>query len=281
MKSFKQLFTSITLINLSFLLLISFSSFADQAKKNHYKASSASSQTNTALANKEEIAKEAPTSSLPTPALIGPQPSVVILKEGTYIGLGGGYDSYKIREKIPLNSSNINAMSNPAINGTGLVAELFGGYGHYFNNNLYLGGEVLLSQSFVYQNANSTITSGGNSIGYRSKFIVNTHYGFSLLPGLKLNDSSLLFVRLGYYLARLKGQESRTINDGTPITNNTSNWSGGLGYGLGLEEAITDNFSLRGEYTHIDYRSFAASATSNTKYSPSNNQFMFSLLYHV
>lgn len=210
-------------------------------------------------------------------------PSIVsiILKEGPYIGIGGGYDSYKIHEKIPLNGGSTTSTYNPSINGTGLVGELLAGYGHYFNSVLYLGGEVFANISAVYQNGNIAISNSTDTISYNSKFIVTTGYGLGFLPGLKLNDAGLVFLRLGYHVARLRGQENRIINGASPIVNDTSSWSGGFGYGIGFEEAMLENFSLRGEYIHIDYRTFNASPSSGTQYSPSDNQFMLSLIYHL
>ncbi len=212
-----------------------------------------------------------------------PPPPPLVLKEGAYFGLGGGYDSYKVHETIPVNGFSISSLSDPAINGTGLVGELFAGYGHYFNNILYLGLEIFGNESSVYQNNNIAISDSvsTDAVTYNSKFIVTAGYGISLFPGVKLSDSGLFFLRLGYHIARLRGQENRLLVNGTTIVNDTSSWDGGFGYGLGFEQAMVENLSLRGEYVHIDYRTFNAGPSSGTEYSPSNNQFMLSLIYHL
>lgn len=202
------------------------------------------------------------------------------LKEGPYLGISGGYDSYKIHEQMQPTAGTISASNNPTINATGLIGGILAGYGHYFNSALYLGGEVFLNISQAYQTSNISISESttGNNMSDNSKFFATTGYGASILPGVKLNDAGLVFGRLGYHVARLRGQENITTND-VPSISNSSSWSGGFGYGIGFEEAMVENFSLRGEYIHVDYRTF--SSTNGTEYSPSNNEFMLSLVYHL
>ncbi len=209
-----------------------------------------------------------------------PKLSRIFLKDGPYLGLSGGYDSYKVQENIylPAASRNPTSVMNPTINGTGLVGGLLAGYGVYFNNALYLAGEVFGNISSVYQNSNANIHEVSGTTSYSSKFIVTTGYGASILPGVKLNDAGLVYLRLGYHIARLRGQQNFTTST-TSFTSNSANWSGGFGYGIGFEEGMVENLSLRGDFVHIDYRSFNSS--SNTEYQPSDNQFMISLVYHL
>jgi hypothetical protein len=256
---------TVNLVASLILAFTSLSSFAD-TPKNDYK-STTTKTTNPPL----KTAKMAPTpSSFTTP---------IVLKDGPYIGAAAGYDSYKVQEKIPLVGGGLNGVDSHAINGTGLVGQLLAGYGRYFNNALYLGGEVFSNISTVYQNGNATLTSGGNTLSYSSKFMASMGYGASLLPGIKLNDAGLVFLKLGYHITRLRGHQNFAINAGAPTSSNNTSWSGGFGYGIGFEEAMAESFSLRGEYIHIDYRTFQAN--SNTTYSPSDNQFMLSLVYHL
>lgn len=203
----------------------------------------------------------------------------ITLKEGPYFGAAAGYDSYKIHQVTSFTGTT-NVAFNPTINATGLIGEVMGGYGHYFNNALYLGFEAFLNVSEAYQSTNLVINDTTDHINYNAKFFVSTGYGVGLFPGIKLSDSALVFMRLGYQIARLRGQENlQELISGTTSISNTSSWSGGVSYGLGFEEAMVENFSLRGEYIHTDYRSF--SATSGTEYSPSNNQFLLALIYHI
>lgn len=193
------------------------------------------------------------------------------LHDGFYVGLAGGYDSYRVRRSTSLPGGTFT--ENPVTNPAGWVGGLFAGYGQSFQNLYYLGGELFVNDSNA--SAGSTATSVVGT--YKSKFEVNTSYGLALLPGLKVNDSSLFYLRVGYNWANLKGKEIATIA-GVSTAASKSNTQGGFNYGLGIETAIYENLSLRGEFTHTDYSSFTSAL--GTKWSPSDNQFMLGLAYH-
>jgi opacity protein-like surface antigen len=270
------------------LLALTTTSFAANYKKGSAPEASPAAPTGnykgvaasqTSRSYKGEIAVKKP---VPTPAPIkaaGPALVPIVLKEGPYFGAAAGYDSYKIQQLTQLVGTT-NITFNPAINATGLIGGIMGGYGHYFNNALYLGLEAFLNISQAYQSTNLSVSDTTDDISYNAKFFATTGYGASLLPGIKLSDSALVYVRLGYQVARLRGQENlQEAISGLITVSNTSSWSGGISYGLGFEEAMVENFSLRGEYIHTDYRSFQG--TSGTQYSPSNNQFLLALIYHI
>lgn len=201
-----------------------------------------------------------------------------VLKDGFYVGAQLGYDSYRVRENISIAEGVDSFTSNPVINSTGFVGGLLAGYGQYFNSMWYLGGELFVNTSGASQSVNTTVVSAGTVAQANSKFTVGTSWGVGLLPGIKVNDSTLFYVRLGYNQARLKGQQSFTLG-GVTASTNKNNWQGGFNYGLGLETAIYPNLSLRGEYSHTNYNSFS-NALTGTKYNPADNQYMLGLLYH-
>jgi outer membrane immunogenic protein len=190
-----------------------------------------------------------------------------VLHDGFYLGGQVGYDSYRTRANIG------GTAANPALSATGFVGGLFAGYGQYFSDFYYLGAEIFAD----YSNASSTFnaTDGGTDT-VSLKHTAYGSYGISLLPGLKVNTSTLAYLRLGYNTSRLKGQDSANGVYGSGSVSK-SNWSNGFNYGIGLETAVYQNWSVRGEYSHTDYSSFR---TPVTKYSPSNNQFMVGVLYH-
>lgn len=270
---------------LSGLMIASFVTSPPASAANYQRKNPSQIPPTTKASYKGEIAA----SSAPKPSYkgeIGPKPvpvskprlvlAPVTLKDGAYIGLAAGYDSYKIHQFTQFLGTT-NTSFNPTINATGLIGALLAGYGHYFSNALYLGLEVFGNISEAYQSTSLEINDLTDDISYNAKFFVSWGYGANLLPGVKLSDSALVFLRLGFQVARLRGQENLTDN-GIMVVSNTSSWSGGFSYGLGFEEAMGENLSLRGEYAHTDFRSFTA--TSGTEYSPSNNQFLLSLIYH-
>ncbi len=208
-----------------------------------------------------------------------PCPSPLMIKDGWYVGVQAGYDSYSIRNNSSVTESGSTLTANPTLNATGFVGGIYGGYGQYFSDYYYLGAEIFANGSAASESWTGTATSGGNTVSYNSKDSVNGSWGISLLPGIKLNNAALLYVRLGYNEARIKGAETVTANGAVVTDTSTSSWRGGFNYGIGSEVAFYQNWSLRGEYTHTNYGSFNSKVT-NTSFSPSDNQFMLGLSYH-
>jgi len=203
----------------------------------------------------------------------------IILQEGPYFGIAAGYDSYKVHKQSTVTAGTLHETRDNTINSTGILGALLAGYGHYFNNALYLGGEIFINASEATQSINAGTNDATDTYSSQTKFLVSKGYGASLLPGVKLSDSALVYLRLGYQVARLRAQENSYLNGSPFVVSNTASWNGGFAYGVGFEEAMVENFSLRGEYVHTDYRSFTSS--SGGQYSPSNNQFLLALIYHI
>jgi len=197
------------------------------------------------------------------------------LKDGFYVGAQLGYDSYRASESVNATipgTPPVTINGSRAMNATGWVGGLLAGYGQYFQDLYYLAGEIMVNTSGASQNDSFSTSTAGNVL--TTKFSANTSYGIRLLPGIKLNNSALLYIPLGYMSASLKG----TANSfGGIISSSKSQYSGGFVYGVGIETAIYENFSLRGEYTHTNNNSFSS---NGVKWSPSDNQFMLGLLYH-
>lgn len=195
------------------------------------------------------------------------------LQSGIYLGGQVGYDSYRVRANA--NVPAVGFSTNPALNATGFVGGLFAGYGQYFSDYYYLAGEVLgnysgASTSWSVTSASGTLNSNFNAYGT---------WGLALLPGIKLNNDSLLYVRLGYDWTRLKASSSFTTAAGAVTSGSTSNWSGGFVYGLGLESLIYQNWSMRTEYSHTNNNNFSSNS-GVTSWNPADNQFMVGLIYH-
>lgn len=191
------------------------------------------------------------------------------LHDGFYAGVQGGYDSYRVRQKINL-AGGVN--SNPVLNASGVVGGIFIGYGQpIIRDKIYLGGELLANTS----NAGTTYSSTlGAPIGaYTSKFVVNSSYGGAFLPGYYLTDATLTYVRFGYSYAKMKYTETFTGSSAAK-----SKTSSGLNLGLGIETLLNQKLSGRLEYTHAFYNSFSTS--NGTVTNPSDNQVMVALLYH-
>jgi outer membrane immunogenic protein len=204
-------------------------------------------------------------------------PPPVMLKDGFYIGAQVGYDSYRVRTSF--GSAILPSLyGTTVLNATGWAGGLFLGYGQYFNNLFYLAGEIFGTDSAA--NVRTRIVS--TPVIFNAKYQVNGSWGLALLPGIKLNDTSLGYIRLGWNWASLKGRIGSSVVDaaGTVLSSASASrtrTSNGFNFGVGIETLIVGNWSVRGEFSHTWYNSFTA---NSVKYSPSNNEYMLGVLYH-
>ena len=212
-------------------------------------------------------------------AVAAPCPVMEKLQSGFYVGGQVGYDSYRVRqnETTATGIAGVGTVTlSRLVNPTGFVGGLFAGYGQYFNDYYYLGGELLGN----YSNAQSSTSTSSSAAGtlYSQTMNVYGSWGLSLLPGLKVNDTSLLYARLGYRWDRMK------VNEFDPALSagnvNTTKWSNGFNLGLGIETLITCDWSVRTEYNHTWNNSFHTTLTG-ANIQPAYNQVMLGLVYHI
>lgn len=235
-----------------------------------------------------------------------PCPETRLLLNGFYAGLNGGYDGYKVKSNYdvpPLVAHVPNEMSGSVSEMVdGGAAGLFVGYGMDFENfyRTYLGLEVFgnwMDQSKTYnESANLTLfptfPAGGILVneGLTIKTKVRGNIGISLLPGIRLNDATLLYVRLGYNWARISVNQTAFTNASledlignvTPIGNaalisDQSKYTGGFNYGMGIETRIYQNWSARVDYSYTSYNNF--DGLSFARIQPSDSRFMLGLVY--
>jgi outer membrane immunogenic protein len=213
-------------------------------------------------------------------AMPAPCPQPLTLRDGFYIGGQIGYDSYRTRVTKSGALEAYTATLNPIMNPTGFVGGLFAGYGMYWSNFYYLGAEALFNGSGATASQTYSFTSPGATRSVYTTTSTGASWGVSLLPGVKVNESTLTYIRLGYNQARIRGKSiytSTAVGGGTAY-GNTNSWQGGFNYGLGIETAVYPNVSVRTEYSHTNYNTF--SDNNGTSYAPGDNQFMLSLIYH-
>lgn len=202
-----------------------------------------------------------------------PCPVIPVLMDGFYVGAQVGHQNADMSTNVALSSGAVNA--DPDINVNGWLGGLFLGYGKVFNSWYYLGGEIFGNYANSSQGWDATLSG---PVGYSANAEMNSSYGLAILPGLKLTDATLTYIRLGYTWANFKYTESAS----TPASASNSSTEGGFAYGVGMETLITGNWSLRGEYTYTNYNNFSTSmnATSGTSINPSASQYTLGLIYH-
>lgn len=209
-------------------------------------------------------------STPPTPANPCARPA---LMNGWYMGIQTGYGAIRVRNSIvtpgasTLTSNLVAAASNWS------AGALFG-YGTMFNPWAYLGGEIFIVANNFQQNFSSA--NGPGSIVYTNETLNGPTYGIGILPGIKFNESTLTFARLGWNRVVIKTNETVTGS----VSGSTSKTMDGLVLGIGIETLMIYNYSIRGEFDHIFLSSYNTTGPYNTKVSPSSNQYSLALIYH-
>ena len=196
-----------------------------------------------------------------------------------YVGLGLGYDVYRVSRSIVGTKGALTADYNVTAIAPGFLGNFFAGYGYFFNNNFYLGGEVFLNGSSAAEQYNRVLTFDGQSLATRFKFSVGSSFGASILPGFKINRKALFYFRLGYIQARLKQQQNISLNGGNNFKVTKPTWSSGINFGVGLEGVINKVVSARVEYNFDNYDDFVLGP--GIKYSAQDNQFVLALIFQV
>lgn len=204
-----------------------------------------------------------------------PCPTPPSLMDGFYVGAQAGYDAYRVRASTT--GSTVNASSVGSL--TGWLGGLFVGYGQYFSNDFYLGGELLGN----YNGTDQTISSGNDNDGdsWQTKAKAKGTWGLAAIPGLKLNDTTLGYFRVGYDWTKFELNGNAANAGGASVSGSKSSTQGGFDFGVGLETLVYQNWSVKTEYNHIWYNSFNTSnSVTSTSLDPSDNQFTLGVLYH-
>lgn len=205
-----------------------------------------------------------------------PCPALPSLNDGFYVGLQGGYDSYRVKQTDTDGVSTASTSMNP----TGWVGGLFAGYGMDFNQ-FYLGGEAFINDSSA--SSTNSFNNSTSSVSGSQKLSVQQSYGLALIPGIKFTPTTLTYIRLGYNWAHLKASASVSGTGIDDYSASASHTSSGFNYGVGIETLVpqlSDHVSLRAEYSHTSYSNFTPGG-GDLKFSPSDNQFMLGIIYHV
>lgn len=217
-----------------------------------------------------------------------PCPCPPTLMDGFYVGANAGYNI--LFTHASFNSPELALNGNPHIAVDGWNGGLFLGYGKYVTDIFYIGGEV-----FGYWSSASEgfrITQPGPAGGFVSANIeANGSWGLALIPGLKINQTTLAYLRGGYVWSNVHGNghvhfNTPTLVNGVLVTDlrssgnsNVSGWQ----IGVGAETLLVDNWSLRTDYTYIDYNSSSSNHGVHRivrDFNPRDNIFSLAIVYH-
>jgi len=186
---------------------------------------------------------------------------------GVYVGGQVGHDALSTLTTGPREAGTT---LTAVFGDLGYTAGLFAGYGAQFGN-LYMGGE--LEAELGKTHGNHQREGGGRSFAVEKQW----SYGASLRAGYVVNDTALLYARIGVVGARFQVDFSRGSNRLAAQYNET-----GIRYGGGMEIPISNNFIARLDYTHTSYPEFSLVTPPNgeiEQFHPKEDLFRVGVLH--
>ena len=215
--------------------------------------------------------------SLLSPLLLAeghlPYSRETILCDGYYVGVGVGV----------ANLSNYTTLtglthSTERYGAIGFAAALQGGYSWNFGEYYNIG----LEGFFNYTNIDTRILVATPSSTARYK--TNYTIGMKLLPALQFTASTRIFAVVGFGWTWRKFYTSSASQSLANASASYVNTAASLVLGAGINTAVTDSISIRGEYDYIRPSNWgfnaAGTSTINAGFKESTNIAILSLNYN-
>lgn len=203
-------------------------------------------------------------------------PLPIVLKEGFYFGFGLGYDSVHSHTTFD-QIAPIGISGNRYQRADGLGGTLYIGYGSRVTDLLYIGGEAVAYYSHLSNNV--TVKS---KLGYLShNFETNGDYELAFLPGIRITNTSMIYLRLGYDWGNIQtnGRLFTNASQSLFLTNDEKVLNG-FAYGVGFESLLKNHWSLRVDYTHINYHASTSTSKLGIKINPWDERLTVALVFH-
>ena len=214
---------------------------------------------------------------LPTPNKLPASP--VFSWTGFYVGGNGGgaWGSERVSQTLvapapflPVDSAAVSAAASPSLKPNAALVGGQAGY-NYQRGNWVFGGEIDFNYLALQASTNGVFpfpsTLPGGAIGpptqtFTTATSVTTNWLFTARPRLGwAMNTWLVYVTGGFALGR--ESVNQTVAILTPFVETTSMATTRAGWtvGAGMEYAIARNWSIKGEYLHVDLGTFNTAAT--------------------
>ena len=167
---------------------------------------------------------------------------------GFYVGVGGGFGAVSYNTGIGFGD----------LGGGGAFGELTAGYDHMLTDRLLLGGFIDTNLGNIGPELKGFVGPGTAKLTNRYGFDVGARLGYVL------NASSLGYVLGGYTWQQIKGSGA-----GASGHENLD----GYVLGLGMETAITSNWSIKTEYRYAHYSKDGVEPVTHTFHIAANYRF--------
>ncbi len=208
--------------------------------------------------------------------------------------LSGDYSKYNIKlTDIRFATGLVNRFGQTHLTDIAIAGGLFAGFAIHFPSPFYLGVEGFLH--FSDNEAKAEIFDDNpinlEGLTFASFNVRNKrNAGLAILPGIKINNTTLAYVRAGYVNGAFKvsGEGRALLATGVVTTFNNEHDLNGFQTGLGLNTSLSKNLSLRGEWVINIYQSFTDPVINRRGLTegslifnhPTTSQFNLGIVYH-
>jgi outer membrane immunogenic protein len=149
--------------------------------------------------------------------------------------------------------------------------EAFGTVGLGAGYNFQFGSTVLgIEGDYNWANVNKTSSIGGDNSLFRrgtTQFQMNEFATLRARGGLAL-DRTLIYATAGVAFGHV---QNTTVLDGGFIVASEDKWKTGLAVGGGVEFALTQNWTLKGEYLLMQFQNSDASLSTSNNFCSNNS----------
>lgn len=224
------------------------------------------------------------------------EPGLNYLKD-IYFGanVSGDYSKYNVKiTDIRFSTGLVNRFGQSYLTDMAVAGGIFAGFAISFPSSVSLGVEGFLdfssneAQSKIFDDNAANLGGRFNFASFNIRH--KRHAGIAVLPGVKINDKTLVYARAGYVdgIFNVNGEGRALLATGVVTSFNNNHDLNGFQTGLGINTALSRNFSLRGEWVVNIYQSFT-DPVINTRdlvegslifNHPVTSQFNLGLIYH-
>lgn len=202
-------------------------------------------------------------------------PFVLELCDGYYVGVGIGVANLNLNTTITGSILNSNRFGY-----TGVATDLHGGYSWNFKDIWNIG----LEGFFNYMDIDTGISSANNTANasYKTNWII----GAKLLPALQFSASTRIFGALGLAWTYAKFYSSPLAQTTAGVAASYVKTAPGIVLGAGIDTAVNNALSVRGEYDYVAASHWGVGATANGNtinysFKRHTNVAIMSLNYHM
>jgi opacity protein-like surface antigen len=154
------------------------------------------------------------------------------------------------------------------------------GYSRLITSQYYLGAELAGS----YDSHSANFQAGAANTTFSDTVHINNHFDITLVPGVMLNDSTSVYLKVGFTRASVHDSLISPAGFTPTITRYTQNTNAnGFVAGLGLEKFLCDKVSIFTEGNYRDYGTINFSNLQNfsAAYTNSSHVYTYDLLLGV